>query len=260
MMRLLALLTLAVAFFGNAPAAHAYRLNSEDGRLRGWKDEVLRVNLNLADCPAELDMRKLVGEAMAVWNSVPDIRVKLELGSDSTTKASAARSGEAKDSPVIICDRDFRANTNMDGNTVPGVGGIAVELSSNRIVYGYILLNVLDGATASLEGLDENRVRIVLAHELGHVLGLGHSDDPRALMFPNITRLLRAELSSDDVAGVMALYGPESQVEEGGGIACAQVAPIGPSAGSGSGGGPALASFVLFLLTCAAGTRLLRRA
>jgi hypothetical protein len=44
----------------------------------------------------------------------------------------------------------------------------------------------------------------VALHELGHALGLGHSDNPTAVMYPYYR--LGAQLSNDDIAGVRALY------------------------------------------------------
>ena len=44
----------------------------------------------------------------------------------------------------------------------------------------------------------------VVTHEVGHVLGLGHSDDPKANMY----WLCCNPISSDDIAGIVALYGP----------------------------------------------------
>ncbi|KAG8452987.1 hypothetical protein GDO86_004698 [Hymenochirus boettgeri] len=50
---------------------------------------------------------------------------------------------------------------------------------------------------------------LVAAHEFGHSLGLDHSSDPRALMFPNYrfvnTRNYR--LPQDDVNGIQSIYG-----------------------------------------------------
>lgn len=50
----------------------------------------------------------------------------------------------------------------------------------------------------------------VALHEAGHALGLGHSDDPDAVMYPYYKT--STGLTSDDIAAVQALYGtPSSQ-------------------------------------------------
>lgn len=50
----------------------------------------------------------------------------------------------------------------------------------------------------------------VALHEAGHALGLGHSDQPGAVMYPYYR--MTAALNSDDIAGIRALYGaPESE-------------------------------------------------
>ncbi|XP_037361615.1 stromelysin-2 [Talpa occidentalis] len=52
---------------------------------------------------------------------------------------------------------------------------------------------------------------LVAAHELGHSLGLYHSANPEALMYPlynAFTDLNQFHLSQDDVKGIQSLYGP----------------------------------------------------
>ncbi|XP_006150151.1 interstitial collagenase isoform X2 [Tupaia chinensis] len=54
---------------------------------------------------------------------------------------------------------------------------------------------------------DYNLLQVV-AHELGHSLGLSHSKDIGALMYPNYIFTGDVLLSQDDIDGIQAIYGP----------------------------------------------------
>jgi hypothetical protein len=61
----------------------------------------------------------------------------------------------------------------------------------------------------------------VVLHETGHALGLGHSDNPGAVMYPYYR--LQTGLTPDDIAGIQAIYGKSGQTST-------------PPASGGSGG------------------------
>ncbi|PKU41796.1 matrix metalloproteinase-27-like [Limosa lapponica baueri] len=52
---------------------------------------------------------------------------------------------------------------------------------------------------------------LVAAHEFGHALGLSHSNDQTALMFPNYAYVSPSEfpLSPDDISGIQSIYGSQ---------------------------------------------------
>lgn len=67
----------------------------------------------------------------------------------------------------------------------------------------------------------------VALHEAGHALGLGHSDQPGAVMYPYYR--MSTGLTSDDIAGIQDLYGPAGSTPAGGGSTPSGSSPGAPS-------------------------------
>lgn len=177
--------------------SHAYTLGSAtNSNLQGWTDGNVQLLVNLANCPAQIDIVGLVTAAAEAWNNVPTARLKITYGGTTTSTALAA-------SPTIYCETNFQTVTGADENFVVGAANFAT--SGGRIVQGLLALNVSTG-NGNIANYDESFLKIIMAHEIGHILGLGHSDSTKALMYYDAGAKNNFSLSQDDIDGISYLY------------------------------------------------------
>ena len=90
----------------------------------------------------------------------------------------------------------------LDGVNVIGWGGTSLG-SAN---YSGAECDIILGATP-YDWTYYSAARII-AHEVGHCLGLGHSDVPGSLMWGSVGAETSTALSEDDVAGLRNAYPP----------------------------------------------------
>lgn len=99
---------------------------------------------------------------------------------------------------VIACNdesKNFSESNSILAVTVPN------HFSGNSIIGAIILIN----NDSPFHQLSRNEQISVIAHEIGHAIGLGHSKDDAALMYYR-TIDHREKLGQDDIDGVSYLY------------------------------------------------------
>lgn len=187
------------------------------------------VRLRLVNGDAGLGVGKtaeLVAEALAAWTDVPTASLTLE----RTRGGSAARSvagGVCDDASTIQFNDPFDEIPDLRGcRGVLAVGGFCTVRETAR-VNGRTFLRISEGDATVNDGLGsclceerpgrcEADILETVAHEVGHVIGLGHSSERagesqrllrEALMYAFAHHDGRgAALNADDIAGLERLY------------------------------------------------------
>lgn len=215
-----------------AASAQAFTLSGTDPNLQGWQTKELTFYVNYTNCPSADVMNAAIDSAFALWNGVPTSSLKLVRGGDASTATPAqVLNGTATENPSIVCDTNFSATIGTSGSNIAGVGGNST--SNSVIVYGGLVLNMEAGANAIFSGMDATGQAFVVAHEVGHVIGFGHSGDTKALMYFDASAKEHLSLGQDDVDGMTYLY-PRKELSGDKLLGCGSLAIIG--AGSGRGG------------------------
>lgn len=181
-------------------SASAFTLAGSNPNLEGWNQKKLSFQVNTAGCPSSV--AGALEEALLLWNSVPTSRLRLQRGDNTSSTTTSSP-------PTVVCSTTFSADTGADGDYVPGAG--VFSTSGNRIVSGILYLNVEAGKAANINNLDATTLAVIVAHELGHVFGLGHSEETSALMYYDASAKKHLALHQDDIDGISYLY-PRNEI------------------------------------------------
>ncbi len=143
------------------------------------------------------------------WNSVSTSAIVLKRGSILSTSISSATSlsGAISLTEIGTILVGCSTNTTLFGASDTSIGGVGGISSSSAGVRGAVLLN----GNGSFSSLEQSQQKATLAHEFGHAIGLGHSEDEAALMyFSSGGGKLQEHLTLDDKDGVTYLYPHDS--------------------------------------------------
>ncbi|MEQ8848065.1 matrixin family metalloprotease [Botrimarina sp.] len=160
--------------------------------------------------PADF-LRSVTEEAFGLWAAVAPLHFVevADVGTQVFTTNSFAYRDYPDDSfGQIRMNHRFINGTDAQ-NGMPAAKAIAYFPSNGRHIGGDIHFD--NGDPWAIVGTpSEPDVLGIMTHEIGHTLGLGHSDLPESTMFPAAPRrsgLGTGMLHPADIAGVRAIYG-----------------------------------------------------
>lgn len=182
--------------------------------IYGWKTQTLTFYVNYSDCTlSRTEINAAVDGAFAAWNGIPGTDLKLVRSEvDSTVTESELVNMTATQTPVILCVTNM--STYGDADLIPGFSpGLRTD-GDGYINFSGLVLNAEEGGQAEISQLSSGQLALVLAHEVGHVLGLGHSSETDALMYYSLGNKTAPILTQDDQDGVAHLY-PRNELAGG---------------------------------------------
>jgi len=133
------------------------------------------------------------------WTAVDGSNFVFELSPDTTTRCPSL----VKECPG---DQTFDGFNDIGWVEIKNPHTLAVTWFGTTIDEADIAWNTKNRINWATDGNSDIDVQTVLLHELGHVLGLGHSDNSLAVMFASYQEV-RRDLHQDDICGIQQLYG-----------------------------------------------------
>jgi hypothetical protein len=156
--------------------------------------------------------------AVKTWNS-SGVNVTASSSSSVAYRQGDGVSDIIFSDPLHICTGTCLAAT-LTGYYSTSETGTCGGLTVDRVTDADTAFNLSYNYTTPAQGSCSSEIYLdsVVAHEVGHVIGLAHSNTSSALMYPSVAYCSDKQIASDDINGRNALY--NCTLVEGGGGGC----------------------------------------
>ena len=163
-----------------------------------------------------------VQTAMNAWNGYTSAKISYTYGGAGSGTPGGVNGSSNGVNEILFNDQHNDIAGSFSGSGVVGLGGFngvsgaqswtsPFTADASHPQRTYTAYNIVEGNLAIQDGVSpstgvsSSRLAEILAHELGHTLGFGHSSDGSALMYGSVTGL-GASLRSDDQLAARWLY------------------------------------------------------
>lgn len=229
------LMMLVLATFVATNALYAFQLNNVAKNGARWRSYPVSMSLNTTDSGlADKAVLTAIQDQMSKWNDAVGFEVLEVSGMDKTP---AANTMDVDGMNMIAFSTNFRTDSNgfdpRSAVAIAGQYGDGYAMTDAFLLFNseYVAWDT-DTATSISKRTYRDHLPTIALHELGHVLGLGHSDNTSAVMAATRQTKIMDTLTNDDIAGGKYITGVSSATETGAGQSTTD-----NTSGSGMSGG-----------------------
>lgn len=154
------------------------------------------------------------------WNTVPTSRLRIKQGGLRSVSALfqtdviCVTGTDCTPTPALVVDSGILISCNTNAGNFSSGGVLSVTVPNNisgRVISGALIL-INDRADNQFQNKSYSEQVSIIAHEMGHAIGLGHSKVDDSLMYYQSIST-RTDLGWDDIDGVSYLYPTEQPIK-----------------------------------------------
>lgn len=192
----------------------AFTLNPNTGR--GFSNNEIDLYIANTDCSGagfttERYVTLIKDTVTKYWNSVPTSSLLLDVKGIRSGIDIAGDDHDAALAKVPANTILAGCNASADDFDDPSILGSAQMSCTGSTCRAVLILNA--HPNSDLPNRSDKVIEAIIAHEIGHAFGLGHSEFKHNLMYFSISGKFQKWLGEDDVDGVTYLYPHDPELE-----------------------------------------------